>query len=274
MRGCVRTLEAGARRLLSLRAGLVGPARSPVATARILRVSLAREERLERRAVRALRRSAVTGCAAPAAPLPSGSTAAAAPTSASASGAAAPSGPSATLSAAHAERSPRTGRQAVPVHPPTGVDRAQTGASSLGGVIFAALLALLLGLVLLALPETRRRLAGAGHGGDPLPRPARPASPSRPPAPGPAPTARPQPARTGPSRSTKFDEKLALMAAEVFVAMTRGPADDITQPEDQGQDPDPHSQVEPQLPREREIKRHRSPRQAADDGGGPDRAGG
>ena len=110
LRGCLRTLEAGARRLLSLRAGLDGPARSRAGTARILRVSVAREGRLERRAVRALRRSAVTGCAAAAAPSTSGSTAATAPTWASPSRAAAPSGPSASLSAAHAERSPRAGR--------------------------------------------------------------------------------------------------------------------------------------------------------------------
>ena len=240
LHGCLQTLGSGARRLLSLRAGLDGPVRSPAAAARLLRVSVAREGRLEQRALGALRRSAVTGCAGSAASSPSGSTAASAPTSAPATApiAAAPSGPSASLSAAYAERAPRGDRQAVPIQPTAGVDRAQTGASSLGGVIFAALLALLLGLVLLALPETRRRLAGAGHGGDALPRPVPPVSLSGPPAPGPARTARPQAARTGTSRPTEFDEKLAPMAAEVFVAMTRGTADDITQSEDQGHGPE------------------------------------
>jgi hypothetical protein len=136
-----------------------------------------------------------------------------------------------------------------------------------GGVIFAALLGLLLGLVLLALPETRRRLAGTGHRGDAMPRPAPPVSRSAPPplspaaapAPGSAPTARPQAARTGTSPSTEFDEKLALMAADVFVAMTRGTAADITQSERQGQGPEPHSKVEPQSLDEPDPAWHASP---------------
>jgi hypothetical protein len=237
LRGCLRTLGAGARRLLSLRAGLDGPARSRAGTARILRVSVAREGRLERRAVRALRRSAVTGCGAAAAPSTSGSTAATAPTWASPSRGPAPSGPSASLSATHAERSPRAGRPAVPVKPPTGVDRAQTGASSLGGIIFAALLALLFGLLLLALPETRRRLAGAGHDAGALPHP----SPPAPPAPPASPTARPAPA----SRPRATDE-VASMAAEVFVALTRDTVEGMPQSKHEGQGADPHAPVEPQ----------------------------
>ena len=272
LRGCLHTLGSGARRLLSLRAGLDGPVRSPAATARLLRVSMAREGRLERRALGALRHSAVTGCAGSAASSPGGSTGAFVPPSASTSGAAvpgaaAPAGPSASLSAAHAERAPRAGRQEAPVRPPAGLDRAQTGASSMGGVIFAALLGLLLGLVLLALPEARRRLAGAGHSGDALRRPAPPVSPSTraplspspPPAPGPAPAARPQAARTGTSRSTEFDAKLALMAAEVFVAMTRPTVDDITQSEPQGQASGAHPKVEPQSLDDPDATWHVSP---------------
>ena len=63
LRGCLGLLDGRARRLLSLRAGLHGPARSAAATARILHVSARREARFERRAVRALGRSAATGCA-------------------------------------------------------------------------------------------------------------------------------------------------------------------------------------------------------------------
>ena len=252
LRGCLRTLGAGARRLLSLRAGLDGPARSRAGTARILRVSVAREGRLEGRAVRALRRSAVSGCAAPATPLTSGSTGATAPRSASAfaSGPAAPSGPSASLSAAHAARSPRAGRHGVPVQPPTGVDRAQTGASSLGGVIFAALLALLLGLLLLALPETRRRLAGAGHAGGALREPAPPAPPA-------SPTPRPALAARPPAT-----DEVASMAAEVFVALTRGTAEGMPQSKHEGHGANPHTQVEPHPMHEPEAARHASPWQA------------
>jgi hypothetical protein len=118
-------------------------------------------------------------------------------------------------------------------------------------LLFVVLLALLLGLVVSAVPAARRRLAGAGHGGEalasPTPRtppapPARPAPPTRAPSPraaNPSPPARRLPPRTSTSRASEFDEKLSLMAAEVFVALTRGGPES----EDEGHGRDPHAQV-------------------------------
>ncbi len=48
LHGCLKTLGVGAHRLLTLRAGLNGPARGAAATARILHLSSRREAGLER----------------------------------------------------------------------------------------------------------------------------------------------------------------------------------------------------------------------------------
>jgi hypothetical protein len=164
LRGCLGTLDVGAQRLLTLRAGLDGPARSAAATARILDIGARREARLERQSLAALTRSAMTGCArskgaiAPAAPASNGTLNPSAPPP---GGTPAPSGPSASLSAAHAVRPPQGGRGPTGLPPePSTVQKAETGSSS-ASLFIAALLAFASVLVLLALPELRRRLRPA-----------------------------------------------------------------------------------------------------------------
>jgi hypothetical protein len=177
LHGCLGTLGVGARRLLTLRAGLHGPARSAAATARILRVSTGREARLERLALVALTRSAGTGCAGPATTVARafGSAGTLSPSAPQLGGEPAASGPAASLSAAHGARSARGGRggrgpQTVRLAATT-VERAATG-SSFPSVLVPALLALLLALAVIALPETRRRLsladAQSGAGAAPV----------------------------------------------------------------------------------------------------------
>jgi hypothetical protein len=70
LHGCLAALDPRARRLLNLRAGLHGRARSAQATARILHISLRREAIRERRALGALTRGAATGCAGRSADVP------------------------------------------------------------------------------------------------------------------------------------------------------------------------------------------------------------
>jgi hypothetical protein len=251
--GCIHTLAIGARRLLTLRAGLDGPARSATATARILKVNAGRERRLERRALRLLARSASTGCEAAAMSVPAAVPAQASPAgtaTTAAAGSSAVSGPSASLSAAHAERSPRGGRRVGAGAPPATADeRASTGSSSAGAVLIPALLALLLGLALIALPGVRRRLLPAGA---PVDRPrataAAPvnrerAAPAQPQAPGrERPTRRPLP----PSRQAwaAMDEGLALMAADAFAQMARDPGESDPHPQPEAETSHHEAQVE------------------------------
>jgi hypothetical protein len=236
LHGCLATLGVGARRLLSLRAGLHGPARSAVATARILNISTRREARFERRALKALQRSAAHGCAAPVpvvAPAP-GSAATPSSWGPRPSRGTIPTGPAASLSAAHAERAPAVSR-AVTIKPATrrAVERAEAG-SSFPSLLIPALLALLLGLAVVARPETRRRL--------------RPAGAANPPAGAEADTAlQPHPPRLprtmGP-RNTPMDAAMARMAADVFAAMAGDTpaAQPHSQPEGEG--PNSQPQVE------------------------------
>jgi hypothetical protein len=63
LRGCLATLNPGARRLLSLRAGVGGAPRSAVAVARILHVSRTREQLLEQLSVMQLSNDAAAPCA-------------------------------------------------------------------------------------------------------------------------------------------------------------------------------------------------------------------
>ena len=230
LHGCLGTLGVGARRLLTLRAGLHGRARSAAATARILRLSTGHEARLERLALAGLKLTARTGCAGPATTVArghgsAGTLSASAPQLGDAPAA---SGPAASLSAAHAERSARGGRGPAPqaVRPAASeVQRAATG-SSFPSVLVSALLALLLALAVIALPETRRRLgpavAPAGAG----------AASTRDRAAGTLPPHAPiaYPATAAPRRSTLpgseaagtgMDDTLEQMAANIVAQMRR-----------------------------------------------------
>jgi hypothetical protein len=240
LHGCLEALGVGARRLLSLRAGLHGPVRSAVATARILHVSSRREARLERRALRALQRSAATGCAgpAPAAAVAPALASAATPSSSGLrlSGGTTSTGPAASLSAAHAERGP-AGSRTLSIVPPArrAVERAETG-SSFPGLLIPALLALLLGVAVLALPETRRRLRPAAA--------AHPSSATETDVAG-LQTDPPRLARTiiAP-RTTPMDAAMAQMAAAVFAAMASGTPEADPDPQPEGQGSDRQAQVE------------------------------
>ena len=259
LHGCLGTLGVGAQRLLTLRAGLTGPARSAAVTARVLHVSPAREARLERLALVALQRSAATGCGGPA-PVVARALASAGTLSPSApqpSGAAPASGPAASLSAAHAERPARGGRS-LPAPQPRGtaVERAETS-SSFPSVLVPALLALLLALALLALPETRRRLrpAAAPLGGAAATRPPPVTNRHRFPPPPPiaySPTADPRtdaprvPPTTGPPR-TGMEDAMSQMAADVFAEMARDTPTLAPQPHPEADPPYPHVQVEREL---------------------------
>jgi hypothetical protein len=267
LHGCLGTLGVGARRLLTLRAGLYRPARSAAATARILRVSAGREAGLERLALVALRRSAGTGCAGPATVVARAfASAGTLSPSAPQLGAGTPaSGPAASLSAAHAERPPQNGRAAGTLPPPRGgaVERAETGSSSFPGVLVPALLALLLALALLALPETRRRLRPAPA----VPSPDTPREPAHtlPPA---APIAysatarRPRSAAPGTqAKRTGMDDAMAQMAADVFAEMARDTPGPAPHPQPEGYLPYPHVEVEGELlPAQAAPPAHPAPR--------------
>ncbi|HEY6522396.1 MAG TPA: hypothetical protein VIY10_01435 [Solirubrobacteraceae bacterium] len=268
LHGCLGTLGVGAQRLLTLRAGLTGPARSAAVTARVLHVSPAREARLERLALVALQRSAATGCGGPspvvARTLVSSGTLS--PSAPPPSGAAPASGPTASLSAAHAERPGRGGRSlAAPQPRGTAVERAET-TSSFPSVLVPALLALLLALALLALPETRRRLrpaaaplggaapsGGDGPSGGDATAPRR-ESASIPPPPPPiaySPTADPRTDAPrvppmGPPR-TGMEDAMSQMAADVFAEMARDTPTLAPQPHPEADPTYPHVQVEREL---------------------------
>jgi hypothetical protein len=256
---CLGVLHVGARRLLTLRAGLHGPARSAAATARILRVSPRREARLERRAMTALRRTVATSCAgAPgAASERSGAPAgASAPTQSGPEPAGSPpSGPSASLSAVHASRPPRGGRRGAPgPRPSQTVEQAQTG-SSIAGVLVPAMLALLSALALLALPEIRRRWQPAGtssgadasaprHESGAIPAPAAPIAYSAIAKPRTGASAGVRPTRRQVTSRTGMDDAMAQMAADVFAAMTRDPSTLAPHPQPEGESLDPQVQVQ------------------------------
>ncbi|MGZ4245442.1 MAG: hypothetical protein ACXVSE_14230, partial [Solirubrobacteraceae bacterium] len=229
---------------------LVGPARSADATARILHMSASREGRLERRALRLLSASAAGGCAAEAAAIAGAGTSPASRLAAGTGTPPSPSGPSASLSAAHAERSPRGGRQVAPgaVSPPGAVQRAGTGSSPAGAVLVPAVLALLLGLALILTPELRRRLLPAGAPPEAAIGSRR--TPSRDAATGPRGTA-PRDAATGarrmppPTRSwTEMDAGLALMAADVFAEMAGETDETLPHPNPEAHGSDTQGQVE------------------------------
>ncbi|MGH2893777.1 MAG: hypothetical protein ACRDPM_11010, partial [Solirubrobacteraceae bacterium] len=250
LHGCLGTLGAGARSLLTLRAGLHGPARSAAATARILHVSTRREARLERLALVALRRSAGTGCAGPATvvtkalasagtlgTLPPWASSPSATPSASVSASA--SAPSASLSDIHARRAPRGGRSlgTIAAGGAGTVQRAETPGSSFPSVLIPALLALVLALALLALPETRRRLRPARADSPTASAPPGAGTTDRPRGPGKNPPATPMASppggapRTGVPRApritgrpaTRMAEGMAQMATDVFAAMAGEP---------------------------------------------------
>ncbi len=256
LRGCLAGLDDGARRLLTLRAGLHGPARSAAATARILRVSARREARLERLALAGLEHSATTGCSGTVTPAitlqaPAGQTGA--PLSESPAPGASASGPSASLSAAHAERSGGGVRRAsVRVPPVHGVERAGTG-SSFPSVLIPALVALLFAAGLISLPEVRRRLgpatAGVGTGAAasagttaaaPTARAVGPAAPGRSSRGRSAPHPAVRPKRSQPA----MDEALAAMAADVFAEMTRDAPTTVAHPQPEADGMNHHPQVE------------------------------
>ena len=260
LHGCLGVLQVGARRLLTLRAGLHGPARGAAATARILRVSPRREAALERRAMAALRRSVTTGCAGPsgavtaAGAAPTGTRA---PSSSTAGASPSESGPSASLSAVHASRPPRGGRAAhTPSRPaPRIVDQAETG-SSVAGILVPALLALLSALALVALPEVRRRLRPAAEPSGPrydsasIPTPAAPIAHTPVAEPRNDAARVPSTRRTGASR-TGMDRVMAQMAIDVFAEMADDMAGAVPHGQPEADTSHPQVQVEHEhLPRD------------------------
>ena len=268
LHGCLGTLGVGARRLLTLRAGLHGPAHSAAAAARILRVSAGREARLERLALVALQRSAGTGCADPASVIARAFASAGtlSPSAPQLPGGTAASGPAASLSAAHAERPPQGGRTAGTLPAPRGgaVQRAEADSSSFPSVLVPALLAaLLLALALLAFPETRRGLRPAGAAPSPIgpgtPSPTGPAAaatreqpakthPPAAPIADPATARRPRSAAPGTkAKRTGMDEAMAQIAADVFAEMARDTPGPASHPQPEGYRPHPHVEVEREL---------------------------
>ncbi|HEX3974969.1 MAG TPA: hypothetical protein VHW96_01835 [Solirubrobacteraceae bacterium] len=244
LRGCLATLDRGARRLLSLRAGLHAPARSAAATARILHVSARREAILERLAVRALGRSAATGCA--------GSPAAVAPALASA-GLPAPSslppgttstgsGPTANLRGLSGSRPPsrRGGGNVVVAPSGARTERAETSASFPSALV-TALLGLLLAIAIVVVPKLRHRAVSGPA--DAVGAHAGLAQTHAAPAPAPAPGAasgtssvpRPQNETAAPAsraRVAPMDSAIGPMAADAFSQMASD-ADQSTDPENE-----------------------------------------
>ncbi len=160
LRNCLSTIGARARRVLALRAGLHGKARSAATTARILHISDRREHKLERRAVIALAQRAGTSCAgATSAPMSTTSemTPVGAVSSAPSQSAASASG--ATLTGARGSRSgaAKGGRGASMDLAPSGAhtEQAGTGSASFPSAILTALLGLMLAVALVVVPKLR-----------------------------------------------------------------------------------------------------------------------
>ena len=165
--GCLTTLDPGAQRLLSLRAGLRGSPRSATAVARILRVSTTRESLLEQLAVMQLGNRAGAPCAggtaAPTSARSATPTFASLRRTASGLGGAAPPVTSSVSAISETRPTPHRGRHhssTVIITPAATrtVERAGDGGGSLPIVAPVAFLAILLGLALIALPGMRRLL--------------------------------------------------------------------------------------------------------------------
>jgi hypothetical protein len=234
-------LDGGARRLLSLRAGLHGPARSAAATARILHLSARREARFERRAVRALGRSAATGCAgSPEAVAPALASAGLPALSSAPPGAASTgSGSSATLRAVHGAPSPhhRAGGNVSVAPSEARTEQAQTS-TSFPSALVTALLGLLLAIAMVVVPKLRHRAAPVAAGSVGA---ARSTQTRAAPAPGAATgtdrVSRPQneTAARPFTQVTPMDSAIAPMAADAFSQMARD-ADHVPDPEDEPED--------------------------------------
>jgi hypothetical protein len=244
LRGCLGTLDGRARHLLSLRAGLHGPARSAAATARILHVSARREARLERLAVATLGRSAATGCAgSPAAvtrALGLGLAFAGLPALTSlppgVAGTGSGPGTGASLHSARGSRSPgHTGSGNLAVTPARArTEQAETGASFPSALI-TALLVMLLAIAMVVVPKLRQR-----------PAPVTAGSVGAPGVPSSTPTAPPPRAKMAgrpfKARAAPMDSAIAPMAADAFSRMaTNGdhPTDPESEPgaDDASEDP-------------------------------------
>jgi hypothetical protein len=249
LRGCLGTLDAGPRRLLTLRAGLHGRPQSATATARILHISLQREDRLERLAVTALARRTGENCAGSALLSSSSDTGRTSTMSSSSSADVAPSGVRASPSAVRASRSPQSRHKAnLSVSPSRArTERAATG-TSFPGAILTALLGLLLATAIVVVPRLRRQrahpaLVGAAASRDRPP--AQAASPSPSPFPSPSPSPPPGSGTGGTARAqsaailralrrrtvTRMDPAIAPMAADVFERMA-GDGDRVADPDD------------------------------------------
>lgn len=183
LRGCLSSLNTGSQRLLTLRAGLTAAPRSAQTVARILHVTVTREQMLEQLALIELQASAGSGCAnVPGsaqqtpdvtAPMPavglttlpawvSGGGAAASPASLKT---AAASGSSSNADGRPGSHPSHGGKVVVVTQAASRtVERAGTG-SSLPAAAIPAFAALLLGLCLVALPGVRRRLIPAAASG-------------------------------------------------------------------------------------------------------------
>jgi len=168
LQGCLASLDPGARRLLSLRAGVGGSARGAAAVARILHVSPTREQLLEQLSLMQLRNQAGAPCAATTS---SASTGTAEPIVALSgtgpglgSGAQPVTSSVAAISETRATARPRRRHGSVVVITPAAtrtVERAAAGGQGLPAAALPAFLAVLAVLALIALPGMRRRLLPA-----------------------------------------------------------------------------------------------------------------
>ena len=166
LRGCLATLDPRSLRLLSLRAGLDGSPRSATAVARILHVSLTREQLLEQLSLVELQSQAGAACAGTAGetagasgPSVMRSTAPGLSSSSSASPAASRSAGRAGSTARSAHR--RGPRPVVVISPAAATGKEQRAGAGTPGFPGAAVLTFVVlaaGLSLLALPGVRRRV--------------------------------------------------------------------------------------------------------------------
>jgi hypothetical protein len=165
LHGCLASLDPGARRLLSLRAGVGGSPRGAAAVARILHVSPAREQLLEQLSVMQLRNQAGAPCAATTSSATTGTAEPIVALSGTAPGLGSGARPVTSSVAAISEtrataRPGRRHRSVVVITPAATrtVERAAAGGQGLPAAAIPAFLAVLLGLALITLPGMRRRL--------------------------------------------------------------------------------------------------------------------
>jgi len=168
LRGCLATLDPRSLRLLSLRAGLDGSPRSATAVARILHVSLTREQLLEQLSLVELQSQAGAVCAGPTAGETVGATepsvilSSTAPGLSSSSSASPAASRSAGRAGSTARSAHRRGPRPVVVISPaaaTGKEqRAGAGTPGFPGAAVLTFVVLAAGLSLLALPGVRRRV--------------------------------------------------------------------------------------------------------------------